>query len=231
MGPGDRVATALPPGIAFAELLHAVPRLGAVLVPLNPRDPAGTDHEPAGAGRVAGDEADVELRTTIDPGATLAIIHTSGTTAAPKPVELTYGNFEASAAASAANLGVEPGDRWLCAMPLFHVGGHSILTRSAIYGTCAVDHDRFDAAAVRASLESGEATLVSLVATMLGRLREAGLERAPALRAALIGGGPVPRDLLEWGAARGLPLLQTYGMTETASQVVTLPAAEGSISS
>ena len=228
MGPGDRVATVLPPGIAFAELLHAVPRLGAVLVPLNPRDPGGIGGLVVGE-PLAGDEADVELRTTIEPGATLAIIHTSGTTAAPKPVELTYGNFEASAAASAANLGVEPGDRWLCAMPLFHVGGLSILTRSAIYGTCAVVHERFDAAAVRASLESGEATLVSLVATMLGRLREAGLERAPALRAALIGGGPVPGELMEWASGIGLPVVPTYGMTETCSQIATprlLPGVE-----
>jgi O-succinylbenzoic acid--CoA ligase len=151
--------------------MHALPRLGAVFVPLDP--------------------------------------------------ELTYGNFKASADASAENLGVEPDDRWLCALPLFHVGGLSILTRSAVYGTCAVVHERFDAEAVRASLESGEATLVSLVATMVRRLRAAGLTRAPALRAALVGGGPVPRDLLDWGAEVGLPLLETYGLTETCSQIAT----------
>ena len=67
---------------------------------------------------------------------------------------------------------------------------------------------------------------MSLVATMLRRLRAAGLRRAPGLRAALVGGGPVPADLLEWGAAVGLPLLQTYGMTETCSQIAT--AAAGS---
>src|SRR5919199_125011 len=145
--------------------------------------------------------ADVPLRCEVDPDAVFAVIHTSGTTAAPKPVELTYANFLASAVASAWNLGVAPDDRWLCAMPLFHVGGLSILTRSAIYGTCAVVHPGFDADAMRESLESGEATLVSVVATMLRRLRSAGLTRAPALRAALVGGGPVPRDLLDWAAS------------------------------
>jgi O-succinylbenzoic acid--CoA ligase len=225
---GDRVATTLPPGLAFAELLHAVPRLGAVLMPLNPREPRLADAFTVVA-PLAGEEVDVPLRTEVDPDAVLAVIHTSGTTAAPKPVELTYGNFRASAEASAVNLGVEPGDRWLCAMPLFHVGGLSILTRSAIYGTCAVVHERFEPEAVRASLESGEATLVSLVATMLRRLRAAGLERAPALRAALIGGGPVPRELIEWAEGIGLPVVPTYGMTETCSQIATprlLPGVE-----
>ncbi|MEA2427580.1 MAG: o-succinylbenzoate---CoA ligase, partial [Thermoleophilaceae bacterium] len=198
VGAGDRVATTLPPGIDFAELMHALPLLGAVFVPLNTRDP----HLSVEAALVVGEplraeQADVPLRAEVDPGEVQVVIHTSGTTAQPKPVGLTYGNFHASAIASAWNLGVDPGDRWLCAMPLFHVGGLSILTRSAIYGTCAVIHERFDAGRMRESLESGEATLVSVVATMLRRLRAAGLESAPALRAALVGGGPVPRDLLE----------------------------------
>jgi o-succinylbenzoate---CoA ligase len=231
VGEGDRVAVALPPGIEFAELLHAVPRLGATLVPLNTRE---ADPPLAGARVVIGEplgggEADVPLRSEVDPDAVWVVMHTSGTTAAPKPVELTYGNFAASAAASAENLGVEPDDRWLCAMPLFHVGGLSILTRAAAYGTCAVVHERFDAQAMRASLESGEATLVSVVATMLRRLREVGLSRAPALRAALVGGGPVPRDLLDWASSIGVRAIETYGMTETCSQIATphlLPGVE-----
>jgi O-succinylbenzoic acid--CoA ligase len=106
------------------------------------------------------------------------------------------------------------------------VGGLAILLRSAMYGTTAVLHDGFDAGAVAAALAGGEITLVSLVATMLRRLRDGGLAETPALRAALVGGGPVPRDLLEWSAARGLPVLQTYGMTETSSQIATLRASE-----
>jgi O-succinylbenzoic acid--CoA ligase len=229
---GDRVASALPPGIEFAELMHALPRLGAVLVPLNTRE---ADPPTAGARLVVSEPVDgveapdAPLRSTVDPDSVFAVVHTSGTSAAPKPVELTYRNFFSSAVASAWNLGVDPDDRWLCAMPLFHVGGLSILTRSAIYGTCAVVHERFDADAVRESLESGEATLISVVATMLRRLRAAGLTRAPDLRAALVGGGPVPRDLLDWAASVGLPVIPTYGMTETCSQIATphlLPGVE-----
>ena len=154
------------------------------------------------------------------PGAR-TIVFTSGTTGQPKPVALTAANHEASAIASAWNLGVAPGDRWLCCLPLWHVGGLAILHRSAIYGTTAVLHDGFDAGRVREEIESGSVTAVSLVATMLRRLIDAGLGEWPALRFALVGGGPIPRDLVEWAEASGFPLVPTYGMTETASQVVT----------
>lgn len=220
VGAGDRIATTLPAGLGFAALLHAVPRLGAALVPLNTRERHDTGLQTIDAPLDCA-EADVELRAEVDPDATWVVIHTSGSTGAAKPVELTHANFAASAAASAANLGVNPDDRWLCALPVFHVGGLSILTRSAIYGTCAVLHERFDVDAVRESLESGEATLVSLVATQLRRLREAGLSTAPALRAALLGGGPIPSELVEWAHGMGLPVIPTYGMTETCSQIAT----------
>ena len=155
------------------------------------------------------------------PAGTRTVIFTSGTTGDPKPVYLTAANHEASAIASAWNLGVAPDDRWLCCLPLWHVGGLAIPIRSAIYGTTAVLHDGFDPDRVRDEIESGRVTLVSLVSTMLRRLVEAGMRQWPSLRAALVGGGPVPRELVEWAEASGFPVLQTYGMTETASQVVT----------
>ena len=232
--PGDRVATTLAPGLEFAALLHALPKLGAMIVPINTRLSAAERRwmvadasarlvveEPLG-----GEEDDVELRESAVPGEPHSVLYTSGTTARPRAVVLTHANHEASALASAQNLGVEPDDRWLCALPLFHIGGLAILLRSAIYATTAVIHERFDADRVTLTLAAGEATLVSLVPTMLRRLVAAGLEATPTLRAALLGGAPVPRDLLEWAAAREIPVLQTYGMTETASQVATLSAVE-----
>ncbi len=230
---GDRVATTLPPGAAFAALLHGAPRVGAVLVPLDPHLAAAglaRLHESSGARLLVdrpleGDQAEVALRSTMDPGAPHTVIHTSGTTSAPKAVVLTAGNHHASARASARALGVQESDRWLCVLPLFHVGGLAILLRSAIYATTAVVHERFGADRVRSVLEHGEITLASLVSTMLHRLREAGLESAPGLRAVLLGGGPIPADLLDWARERGLPVAPTYGMTETASQIVTVPPA------
>jgi o-succinylbenzoate---CoA ligase len=210
--PGDRVRVSHPPGIAFAELLHAVPRLGAVFVPVAPADPP----QPA----VAASQADVELRTTHDPDATHSVIHTSGTTGEPKPVELTFGNHTASAAGSADALGVDPADRWLCPLPLHHVGGLGVLVRCAVNHTTAVLHERFDVERVKRTLEAGDVTLASIVPTMLVRLRDAGLRQAPNLRAIVLGGGPIPAGLLEWADDAGIPVTPVYGMTETCSQVV-----------
>jgi len=231
---GDRVATTLPPSLAFAELVHALPLLGASLVPLNTRltgEERRRQLEDSGARLCVeepldGEEADVELRSAVDPDAEHSVIYTSGTTGRPTAVSLTHRNHIASALASAWNLGVHPDDRWLCVLPVFHVGGLAILLRSALYRTAAVIHESFDTGRVKSAFENGEVTVASLVPTMLRRLVDAGFEEAPALRALLLGGGPVPRDLLEWSAERGLPVLQTYGMTQTSSQIATLNAAE-----
>jgi o-succinylbenzoate---CoA ligase len=213
VAPGDRVPTTLPPGLAFCELLHALPRRGAVLVPLDPRGAAARD-VPVGARR---EEALVE---EIEPEAVHTVIHTSGTTGEPRPVELTYANHAASAAASADALGVQADDRWLCPLPLHHVGGLNVLVRSAINRTTVVLHERFDAERVKAVLEAGEVTLASMVPTMLVRVREAGLRRSPGLRAIALGGGPIPPGLLDWAAEADIPVVPVYGMTETCSQVV-----------
>ncbi len=66
---------------------------------------------------------------------------TSGTTSFPKPVYLTPRNWEANAIGSALALGLDPNERWLCVMPLAHVGGLSILLRSTLYATTVVLHD------------------------------------------------------------------------------------------
>ncbi|MCK9487052.1 MAG: o-succinylbenzoate--CoA ligase [Dehalococcoidia bacterium] len=168
-------------------------------------------------------DAGIEGETAIDAARPHSVIYTSGTTGRPKGAVLTHGNFYWSAVASAANLGLAEGDRWLACMPLFHVGGLSILLRSAIYGTTAVIHERFDETRVNHALRHQGVTLLSVVATMLTRMFEADPEPYPqTVRSVLLGGGPAPRPLLEAARDRGLPVLQTYGLTETASQVATL---------
>ncbi len=227
---GDRVAIALPAAPGFAQALHACLLLGAAAVPVDMRlsEPerehmlqgatAVVDRPLRDAGAEAGDSAH-EL------DAVALVIHTSGTTAAPRAVELTYGNVLWSALGSAVALGLDPGERWLCALPPAHVGGLSILLRSAIYGTTAVVHERFRTEAALEALHSGAVTLVSLVATTLARLLDAGLSSPPALRCALTGGGPVPRVLLERAHEAGVPVSLTYGLTEACSQVTTTPVA------
>ena len=234
---GARVAIALPAGLEFAQALHACLLLGAAAVPIDPRltdgereriasgcavlvdEPLGEGPAPAGSLRVADGESH-------DLDATAVVIHTSGTTSEPRPVELTYGNVLWSALGSAVALGSDPRERWLCALPLSHVGGLSILLRSAIYATTAVVHERFETDLVLHALREERITLVSLVATTLSRLLDAGLVDPPKLRCALTGGGPVPAALVRRAQDAGVPVGLTYGLSETCSQVTTTPAAE-----
>jgi len=164
-------------------------------------------------------ETNVSLR--IDPEAVLTAVFTSGTTAQPKAVLLTNENHRASARSAIANLGAKNDDRWLCCLPLCHVGGLSILMRGALYATTVVLTDHFDATSVWEQIERERVTLVSLVTPMLRALLDAEPRPGAArtLRCVLLGGGPMPAPLLERARQAGLPLAVSYGLTETASQV------------
>ncbi len=136
---GTRVGIALPAGADFARALHACLLLGAPVVPIDLRlseseRAAGAPRMrcragraaaggPGGAGTAGGPRAGHDL------DATALVMHTSGTSAEPKEVELTYGNLLWSALGSAVALGAPAEERWLCAMPLSHMGGLSILVR------------------------------------------------------------------------------------------------------
>ncbi|MEM8532642.1 MAG: o-succinylbenzoate--CoA ligase [Chloroflexota bacterium] len=251
--PGDRVAVLLQNSPKFVTMVHAMPRCGAVLVPLNTRltphelvwqlndaSPRLVLYDQSNAGLADQvhqlqpdfffyhtdtlddlEASDQVLNHTIALNELHTIIYTSGTTGKPKGAMLTYGNHWWSATASMLNLGLHNDDRWLAVLPLFHVGGLSILLRSVIYGIPVVLHESFDAALVNRSLEEHQVTIISVVSTMLQRMLDQQLQ-ATKLRCVLLGGGPAPRPLLESCNERGIPVAQTYGMTETASQVATL---------
>ncbi len=232
---GSTVAMTMHPRREQVVLVHALMKLGAVLVPLGTRLSAEERadviavEEPAvdldDAGELTQTEADMPLLGEHDMDEIACRVLTSGSTGAPNPVGLTYGNFLWSAVASGFNIGVEPYDRWLCCLPLSHISGLGIVMRSVIYGTTAVVHDGFDADRVAATIEGEGITVVSLVATMLTRLLEAGADLSGP-RAVLIGGGPVPEEALGEALGRGATVVQTYGLTEACSQVTTLAPAD-----
>ena len=232
---GSTVAMTMHPRREQVVVIHALMKAGAVLLPLGPRlspeERAAilAAEEPAvdldDAGELTQTEADLPLLGEHDMDDVAARVMTSGSTGMPDPVGLTYGNFLWSAVGSAFNIGVEPGDRWLCCLPLSHISGLGIAMRSVIYGTTAVIHDGFDVDRVAAALERDDITVVSLVTTMLTRLLEAGADLSGP-RAILVGGGPVPEDPLEEALGRGATVVQTYGLTETCSQVTTLAPAD-----
>lgn len=153
------------------------------------------------------------------PGHAELVVFTSGTTGPPKGVRLTMINLTAAASASQQHLGHGAEDHWLLAMPLHHVGGISIIVRQAYTGGVITLLPRFETNSVAEAMR-GPVTMVSVVPTMLSRL----LEHGPyhGLRSVLVGGGPIPDGLLEAASAQGLPVLPTYGMTETFGQVATL---------
>lgn len=222
---GGRVAVALEPGVPFAEALHACLLLGAAAMPVDPRlgpaerarvlrDVDLVVEQPLGGGGV------FAIPAPPDGGDTALVVHTSGTTGDPVPIELTYGNIAANTRGVQQALGLGDDERWLCPLPLTHVGGLMCLLRSAIMATTVVlAPPPFDAEAVAAQLRDGGITVASLVPTQLQKLLDAGATPGPALRRILLGGGPMPRPLLERARDAGFPVCASYGLTQACSTV------------
>jgi len=160
------------------------------------------------------------------PGTTL-IITTSGSEGRPRPVLLGDAQLDAAAGAANSLLGLEPGDLWLNCLPLYHIGGQSILWRCARAAAGLLLHDGFTAEAVADDLRRFPVTHVSLVPAMLARLLELGIRPPAGLRSALIGGAALSRPLYERAVAAGWPLCPSYGMSETAAQFATHTPADG----
>ncbi|QOR65981.1 o-succinylbenzoate--CoA ligase [Cytobacillus suaedae] len=169
-------------------------------------------------------EKNFELVSTYNLDLVDTIMYTSGTTGKPKGVFQTYGNHWWSAIGSALNIGLHEKDIWLSSVPLFHISGLSILMRSVIYGITVVLHETFNPEEVNHSILKNDVTIISVVSTMLSQMIDClGENKYPtSLRCVLLGGGPAPKPLLEACRDKSIPVYQTYGMTETSSQVVTL---------
>lgn len=243
---GDRVAYHFTPSRHQVLIVHALTRLKAVLVPLNTRltepeldrilidaDPHFIIHDtdrqkwPLNLTALKVDQITaLHSQDTIAPRELAfddlhALIYTSGTTGHPKGVELTVGNQWWSAQGFALQAGLFPNDRWLNVMPLFHVGGLTILFRSVIHGSTVFLESRFNAQSAHTLMEQEDITLLSVVPTMLHRLLELGRPAPASLRLVLLGGAPATQALIHKARREGYPVVATYGMTETSSQVVT----------
>jgi o-succinylbenzoate---CoA ligase len=212
---GRLVALRLPPGPQVAAALHHLWSRGDTPLPLPDHWP-----EPRVRGALAalkpaalidgGGETRLSESEPVDEGVALVVV-TSGSTGGPKAVELDASALDHAVRESVERLRCQPGDRWLCCLPLHHVAGVSVLLRAAALGTAAVVHPGFDADEVVA--EEG-VTHVSLVPTMLHRLLEAGGDLTRFERV-LLGGSAISRDLLGRAARAGADVVESYGMTET----------------
>jgi O-succinylbenzoic acid--CoA ligase len=173
--------------LEFVVRLHACLLAGARAVPIDPRLQAP---ERGALGDAPGD----------------LVVHTSGTTGAPTPVGLTKDDIEANARGTAEALGLSDDERWLCPLPLSHVGGLMVLLRSAVYATTAV----------LGPADTPGVTLASLVPTQLARLLD-DADAQPPSRAVLLGGAPADPALLQRARAAGWPVASSYGLTQTCS--------------
>lgn len=220
---GQFVGVLMPNTLVYTCLVHALARLGGVLVPLNTRlTPAELGwqikHTSCDLVLVTEDLAaklsvtackwlvvnEAWLETSMPytlPQTSFAMHHlqavvfTSGTSGQPKGAMLTFANHFYSALASAYKLGVQPHDLWLSCLPLYHVGGMAVLWRSCLYGTAVDLHPKFDLEAINHSLDTKPITLISLVPTMLTRLLDTRQSWPESLRLVLLGGG---RPRLIW---------------------------------
>ena len=213
--PPRLIAVHLPPGPPSAAAITRVWDGGDAVLPLDPqlarqsRDAVLAALRPD---RLLDDRGWHDLPAALPTAAGVAaVILTSGSTGAPKAVELTSAALHASATAGVARIGATTDDRWLCCLPLHHIAGLQVLLRARLAGTSAAVHPSFDVSAV-----AGEAgvTLLSLVPTMLARLLDAGAD-VGRFRRILLGGAPPAPSLLTRARRAGARIVVTYGMTET----------------
>lgn len=154
----------------------------------------------------------------------LIYFQTSGSEGVPKWVGLSRRAMLASARAVNAHLEGTAADRWLIALPLHHVGGFSILARCNVSGASFFHtEEKWDAAAFARRCAAQEITLASLVPAQVYDLVQAKAEAPARMRAIVVGGGGLSKELGIRALELGWPVLQSYGMTETASQVATEP--------
>ena len=209
-------------GAPLVAMLWGLWRVGVAPLLIDQRSPLVGGWSSAARGRW-----DMDLPASAATTEALhTVILTSGSTVGPRPVRLTRRNVEAAVAASQQRIGNDATDRWLLNLPLFHVGGLSILWRSAAAGGAVVVHEEFDAERSAAAMKDGSVTMASLVPTMLHRILEGDPGPYRGMKAVLLGGAAANRDLVERALEAGLPVLQTYGMTETCSQVATVAPGE-----
>ena len=249
--PGQTLACLDDDRLVTGLLLFAAPRLGCRLLPLNPALPHSLASELLHLSRadlLIADDTSLQLDVPLESSSELLtaaldesgdlepiedsaleinethlLIATSGTEGTPRLVMLSGSNLMASVVASRKRIPLSLSSSWLLCMPLFHIGGLSVLLRCFEAGAMVVLHGGFDVDRVIEALDMQAITHLSLVPTMLARIRQTDKHLAPpdTLQAVLLGGDALDSALEQWAEVHRWPLCPTYGLTEASSQVAT----------
>jgi fatty-acyl-CoA synthase len=250
---GDRVATLTGSTPEHVQVFYACAKAGLVLLPLSWRlSPAELryqldDAEPALflvedvyaeiaaatghvferlGSKVGVRPRDLSAEEVADEDA-LLLIYTSGTTGKPKGALLTHANCFWTNLSLELATGVSHDDVVLQVLPQFHVGGWNVLALLAWWkgATVILEREFEPARALRLIEEKRVTTMMGVPATYLFMAQQPGFADADlsSLERAVVGGAPMPEALLELYADRGAAIVQGYGLTEAAPNVLCLP--------
>lgn len=216
-GPGDHALVMRSRGVHCAFAAPAAETIVAIHAALAERRPIALLHAKLPTAELARQRAAVDAAHL--PADAAVILFTSGSTGEARGVVISRDTLDAAADASARHLGWRTDDRWLLALSLAHAGGLAVVIRCLTSRRPVVlVEDGADLPALLA-----RSTLASLVPAQLASLLDDPSWRPPPqLRALLLGGAAASPALLEAAAARGVPFLTTYGLTETFGQVATM---------
>lgn len=155
-------------------------------------------------------------------------IATSGSTAesvqSTKLVAISKDALRASAESVNHHLKATSSDVWTQVLPSFHVGGLGILVRAELAKgkvVNALKDQKWDVDYFYKTLIEEKCTLSALVPTQVYDLVQKGYKAPPSLRAVVIGGGAFSEEMYQKARSLGWPVLPSYGMTETSSQIAT----------
>ena len=202
----------------------AIWKAGGVVVPLNPKlsysqkDKILEQIRPWGIIQFKENQTTSFENPIYPPNEVDLLIATSGSTGNPKLVALSVGNFIWSAKGSSENIPVDPDDKWLINLPLFHVGGMSIIFRTMLAGATAIISPKNINADF---IDLNRITHFSLVSTQLDRFIRADFPLKKGTKAILLGGSKIPQFLIKKSMELNLPIHTSYGCSEMASQVCT----------
>jgi acyl-CoA synthetase (AMP-forming)/AMP-acid ligase II len=184
--------------------------------------------EAAGAFTLAGADAGPSQVEFAQPDDAALVLHTSGTTSRPKQVPLKHENLCASARHIGATLQLAPADRCLNIMPLFHIHGLMAVLSSLTAGASVVCMPGLEIPAFFEWLEAFRPTWYTAAPTMhhaiLAGANQTAMPKTGRLRFIRSASSALPRHTLDGlECVFGAPVIETYGMTESASQITSNP--------